>query len=106
MRDGFYTAESYVTRHSLGYLLRQAVRLLEPRADALFADESLSFTQWLALRLVHDRIANNSAGLARTKCHNSSAISRLVDQLEARVLLARERCGKDRRIVRLTTTPV
>jgi DNA-binding MarR family transcriptional regulator len=101
---GFYNAENYVTSHSLGYLLRQTVRLLEPRAEALFADESLSFTQWLALRLVHDGIADNSAGLARMMCHNSGAVTRLVDQLEARSLLERRRCGKDRRIVRLAVT--
>ena len=105
MPKGFYTAENYVARHSLGYLLRQAVRLLEPRAEAIFADESLSFTQWLALRLIHDGMVDNSAGIARMMCHNSGAVTRLVDQLEARGLMARERCGKDRRIVRLAVTP-
>lgn len=104
MTEAFYTAENYVARHSLGYLLRQAVRLLEPRAEAIFADESLSFTQWLALRLVHDGVVDNSAGIARTMCHNSGAVTRLVDQLEARGLLMRERCGRDRRIVRLAVT--
>ena len=105
MAADFYDAENYVTSHSLGYLLRQTMRLLEPRAEALFADESLSFTQWLALRLVHDGIADNSAGLARTMCHNSGAVTRLVDQLEGRGLLERRRCGKDRRIVRLAIAP-
>jgi DNA-binding MarR family transcriptional regulator len=104
MSEGFYTAENYVARHSLGYLLRQAVRLIEPRAESIFANESLSFTQWLALRLVHDGMVDNSAGIARMMSHNSGAVTRLVDQLEARGLLERERCGKDRRIVRLAVT--
>jgi len=105
MSEGFYTAENYVARHSLGYLLRQTVRLIEPRAEAIFANESLSFTQWLALRLVHDGMVDNSAGIARMMSHNSGAVTRLVDQLEARGLLECERCGKDRRIVRLAVTP-
>jgi DNA-binding MarR family transcriptional regulator len=105
MSAGYYNAENYVTRHSLGYLLRQAVKLLEPRAEAIFADESLSFTQWLALRLVHDGIVDNSAGIARTICHNSGAVTRVVDQLEARDLMRRQRCGDDRRVVRLAVTP-
>jgi DNA-binding MarR family transcriptional regulator len=104
MGAGFYNKSNYVTQRSLGYLLRHLVKLLEPRAEAMFADESLSFTQWLALRLVHDRVVDNSAGIARMLCHNSGAVTRLVDQLEARGLMERQRNGGDRRIVRLATT--
>jgi DNA-binding MarR family transcriptional regulator len=103
--EGYYNADNYVARHSLGFLLRQTVKLLEPRAEAVFADEALSFTQWLALRLVHDGIADNSAGIARTMCHNSGAVTRVVDQLEARDFMRRERSGEDRRVVRLAVTP-
>lgn len=105
MGAGFYNKDNYVTQRSLGYLLRHAVKLLEPRAEAMFADEALSFTQWLALRLVHDRVVDNSAGIARMLCHNSGAVTRLVDQLEARGLMERQRNCGDRRIVRLATTP-
>jgi DNA-binding MarR family transcriptional regulator len=105
MSEGFYNASNYVTQRSLGYLLRHLVKLIEPRAEAMFADAALSFTQWLALRLVNDRIVDNSAGIARMLCHNSGAVTRLVDQLEARGLLVRERDSGDRRIVRLATTP-
>jgi DNA-binding MarR family transcriptional regulator len=105
MGDGFYNKSNYVTQRSLGYLLRHLVKLLEPRAEAMFADEALSFTQWLALRLVNDRVVDNSAGIARMLCHNSGAVTRLVDQLEARGLMERQRDSGDRRIVRLATTP-
>jgi DNA-binding MarR family transcriptional regulator len=104
MADGFYNAGNYVAQHSLGYMLRHIVKMIEPRAEARFADEALSFTQWIALRLIHDRIVDNSAGIARVMCHNSGAVTRLVDQLEARGLLERERDSGDRRIVRLATT--
>jgi DNA-binding MarR family transcriptional regulator len=104
MADGFYHHGNYVTQRSLGYLLRHIVKMLEPRAEAMFADEALSFTQWLALRLVHDRVVDNSAGIARMLCHNSGAVTRLVDQLEARGLMERQRDCGDRRIVRLATT--
>jgi DNA-binding MarR family transcriptional regulator len=105
MADGFYNTRNYVAQRSLGYMLRHIVKMIEPRAEAMFADEALSFTQWIALRLVYDRIVDNSAGIARVLCHNSGAVTRLVDQLEARGLLARERDCGDRRIVRLATTP-
>ena len=104
MGEGFYNKGNYVTQRSLGYLLRHLVKLLEPRAEAMFADAALSFTQWLALRLVHDRVVDNSAGIARMLCHNSGAVTRLVDQLEARGLMERQRDGGDRRIIRLATT--
>ncbi len=104
MGEGFYNKSNYVTQRSLGYLLRHLVKLLEPRAEAMFADEALSFTQWLALRLVHDRVVDNSAGIARMLCHNSGAVTRLVDQLEARGLMERQRDKGDRRIVRLAST--
>jgi DNA-binding MarR family transcriptional regulator len=105
MADGFYNARNYVAQRSLGYMLRHIVKMIEPRAEAMFADEALSFTQWIVLRLLYDRIVDNSAGIARVMCHNSGAVTRLVDQLEARGMLVRERDCGDRRIVRLTTTP-
>src|SRR5258706_12438859 len=105
MGDGFYNKSNYVTQRSLGYLLKHVVKLIEPRAEAMFADAALSFTQWLALRLVHDRVVDNSAGIARMLCHNSGAVTRLVDQLEARGLLERQRDTGDPRIIRLATTP-
>jgi DNA-binding MarR family transcriptional regulator len=104
MGEGFYDKSNYVTQRSLGYLLRHLVKLLEARAEAMFADAALSFTQWIALRLVNDRLVDNSAGIARMLCHNSGAVTRLVDQLEARGLLERQRDAGDRRIVRLATT--
>ena len=104
MADGFYNARNHVAQRSLGYMLRHIVKMIEPRAEAMFADEALSFTQWIVLRLLHDGIVDNSAGIARTLCHNSGAVTRLVDQLEDRGLLARERDCGDRRIVRLATT--
>src|SRR5258706_13161456 len=104
MGDGFYNKSNYVTQRSLGYLLKHVVKLIEPRAEAMFADAALSFTQWLALRLVHDRIVDNSAGIARMLCHNSGAGTRLADQLEARGPRGREPDSGQRPLVRLART--
>ncbi|HEY1710072.1 MAG TPA: MarR family transcriptional regulator [Rhizomicrobium sp.] len=92
-------------RQSLGYLNRRLFNLLMPRAEALFADAELTFSQWVALMSLRDGIVSTAADIARHLDHDTGATTRMIDQMEKRGLVTRTRSTEDRRIVNLSLTP-
>lgn len=98
--DGLY----FPTRESPGYLLRRAHQLISSHAEKLLAEHGWTLTHWITLRMVDAGVIDTSASLARLLGHNSGATTRMLDQLEARGLLTRTRCNKDRRLVLLGLT--
>ena len=89
---------------SIGYLLRRASRASSQLAENAFDGEELSFPQWISLVLLRNGIADTAGALARCVGHDAGAMTRLLDQLEERGLLRRERSKSDRRVVHLTLT--
>ena len=105
MTKPFYDAENFTGGKSIGYLIRRAHNQLMPRAEALFADAELTFSQWVVLMSLRDRTATTCAEIARHMNHDTGATTRLVDRLEKRGLLARNRSTADRRVVHLKLLP-
>ena len=100
-----FRADNFHCRQSLGYLTRRVQNLTTPHAEAIFADQDLTFTQWISLMGLREGVAETSADLARHLNHDAGATSRLVDQLVERGLVKRERSKYDRRVVHLKLTP-
>jgi DNA-binding MarR family transcriptional regulator len=100
----FYTPENYTVRGSIGYLIRRARNLMTARVEAEFDLHEVTFVQWIVLMQLRDGMASTSAELARDMCHDSGALTRVVDQLEQRGLIERRRNRADRRTVELTLT--
>lgn len=90
--------------NSIGYLLRRAHKLSLPLAERTFAGQEITLTHWVTLILLRDGIVSTSGALARCLGHNSGATTRMLDQLEERRLIARQRSAEDRRIIDLTLT--
>jgi DNA-binding MarR family transcriptional regulator len=105
MAKAFYDAENFTGGKSIGYLIRRAHNQLMPRAEALFADAELTFSQWVVLMSLRDGKATTCAEIARHMNHDTGATTRLVDRMEKRGLLARKRSTADRRVVRLKLLP-
>lgn len=100
-----YRPENFEARRSVGYLIKRLNSLSMPRLEALFGNEELTFSHWIALMALRDGLAHTCADIARHMSHDSGATTRLVDQLEARGLLTRQRSKDDRRVVELSLTP-
>ena len=100
----FYTPENYTVRASIGYLIRRARNLMTARVEAEFDRHEVTFVQWIVLMQLRDGLASTSAELSRDMCHDSGALTRVVDQLEQRGLIERRRSRADRRTVELTLT--
>jgi DNA-binding MarR family transcriptional regulator len=101
---GFYTPENYTVRASVGYLIRRARNLMGARVEAGFDRHEITFVQWILMMQLRDGLANTAAELSRDMCHDSGALARVVEQLEHRGLIARQRSQADRRTVELILT--
>lgn len=101
----FYRASHYNMKNSVGYLVRRTSNLMLPQLEELFADESLTFSQWTVLMALREWGHSTSAELARDICHDAGSLTRILDELEQRDLIARVRSETDRRVVALSMTP-
>ena len=59
----FYRASDYNMKNSVGYLIRRTSNLMLPQLEALFADASLTFSQWTVLMALREW-GNSTAGAA------------------------------------------
>jgi DNA-binding MarR family transcriptional regulator len=77
--------------------------MLEMATEA-FASREISFMQWLVLTKLRDGVATTAGDLCRHTRYDTGALTRLLDQLEKRGFVKRERSLKDRRVVHLQLT--
>ena len=99
-----YRTETYEARRSVGYLLKRAYLQLADRLEPALEARGFTFTQWVVLMHLRDGLAVNASVLCAQLRHDSGALTRVIDQLEARGLVSRERSRKDRREVQLQLT--
>lgn len=85
-------------------LAKLATSYVEKRLEARFDAFDLSYTQWIALKVIHDGVVTNAGELARELGITTGATTRLVDTLEEHGLLCRDRGSSDRRVVKLCLT--
>jgi len=104
MSEQHYRAASYRARDSVGYLLRRVYTIMHDRIEAAFAGHGFTLMQWIVLIYVRDGLARTASDIAREFRHDSGALTRVIDRLERRGLLTRERSTRDRRSVNLALT--
>ncbi|MGH6829158.1 MAG: MarR family winged helix-turn-helix transcriptional regulator, partial [Rhizomicrobium sp.] len=100
----FYRAPRYRMKNSVGYLVHYNTSLLRPQMERLFDDRELTFSQWTVLMALREWGDITAAHVARRICHDAGSLTRLLDQLERRGLVARTRNKTDRRAVALSLT--
>lgn len=100
----YYRPSNYAMKNSVGYLMRMAINRVLPQMEALFEDQELSFSQWTTLVALHDGRITTAGDLAHNICHDAGSLTRLVDQMEKRGLVTRQRSESDRRVVTLGLT--
>ncbi|RYY77360.1 MAG: MarR family transcriptional regulator [Gammaproteobacteria bacterium] len=99
-----YDPFNFSPKNSLGYLLKTNHMLMHECADGVLANHDMTFVQWLALIKLKDGLAETASDLCRTLSHDNGAITRMVDLLESRGFVERERSLEDRRVVKLRIT--
>jgi DNA-binding MarR family transcriptional regulator len=99
-----YAEADFLPDRSIGYLTRRVHQLGVAALDPVFSAEGMNGLQWSALASVWAGRCGTAAELARDLGHDKGATTRLVDTLEERGWLVRERSGGDRRRIDLRLT--
>jgi len=103
-KSAFYDVANYTAGKSVGFLLKRAHQSLLRSMDARMQKYDLTAMQWGPLLLI-SKGHGTVAGCAREADIDSSAMTRMLDRLEAKGLLQRVRSEADRRVVNLELTP-
>lgn len=90
---------------SPGYLLSQASRLLRERTSLVLEPFELTLNDYVVLRLVGLKARLSQGALGDTYGIDPATMVGVIDKLEARKLLSRERNPADRRRYLLRLTP-
>jgi DNA-binding MarR family transcriptional regulator len=85
--------------------IKMVMNSLTRRVDARMQPLELTGMQWEPLMLVWLKRADTVAALARVSQVGVSSMTRMLDRLEQKGLLRRERSALDRRVVNLHLTP-
>jgi DNA-binding MarR family transcriptional regulator len=100
-----FTDSTFSPETSPGYLVRLVHQMNVAAIDRTLAEDGLTATQWTTLVSLHFQHADTCVGLARKLGHDKGAMTRLIDQMEARGWVVRQRDDEDRRLIRLSLTP-
>jgi DNA-binding MarR family transcriptional regulator len=97
----FFRDDILNPRECPGYFFRRLSRLGSARVERAFDGSDVTFTQWVALAVLSHGLADTSTALARDMGHDTGAMTRMVDQLEERGFVLRNRDASDRRVIKL-----
>lgn len=101
----FYVENGYPKQDSVGYLMRNVMRLFVNHIDHRLVSVGLTNAQWGPLFTIFKLKSTTLAELSRELQTDPGALTRTLDRLEAKGLCTRERSTEDRRVVKLALTP-
>jgi MarR family transcriptional regulator, multiple antibiotic resistance protein MarR len=88
----------------IGHLIGRARSALLTGLDGELEPFGLTGAQFAVLKNVADGVAETAADLCRTMHYDTGSMTRMLDRLEEKSVLRRERCTEDRRVVYLRIT--
>lgn len=100
----FYQADTYTPESSTGYLINRLAQTITREIDRRMIDLGLTDAQWKPLLLLRQGSCLTAADLSRKGCHDTGAVTRLLDRLENKGLIRRVRSEEDRRVINLELT--
>src|SRR5580658_1985803 len=89
---------------AIGHLIGRARSALLTGLDGELEQFGLTGAQFAVLKNVADGTADTAADLCRTMHYDTGSMTRMLDRLEEKSVLRRERCTQDRRVVYLRIT--
>lgn len=102
--EPLYSAESWSMDESLGYLLHQVRGRLIAAIDTELGPLEITWAQWGTLLHIANGKAETASDLCRNMAGDTGSMTRMLDRLEQKGLIRRERSEEDRRIVQLFLT--
>lgn len=102
---GYYTVETYTAEDSVGYLVAGLRTRIFKAIDIEMGKLGFTAAQWPILRLVATGATPTAADLCRQLSYDTGSMTRMLNRLERKGVIARRPDEEDRRIVRLHITP-
>jgi MarR family transcriptional regulator, multiple antibiotic resistance protein MarR len=101
-----YSPGSYLPQESVGFLLSQVKVAMSSFMEAELQSHGLELTaaQWVTLMRIDQGCARTAADLCRDVNYDTGSMTRLLDRLEDKGYIRRERSTEDRRVVQLALT--
>lgn len=100
----FYDSVPFEPETSIGYQVKRVHRAMMAAMEPVLEAEGLTYAQWSALVALHFDRGQTCAELARDLAHDKGAMTRIVDVMEQKGWVTRERATTDRRHIFLTLT--
>jgi DNA-binding MarR family transcriptional regulator len=104
MAGAYYNSDNLQAINSVGYLLKRCGILMTQIAEARFESQPISFTQWIILIRLTQQEHITPTELTGHLGHDMGALTRIVDDLQSKGLVIRERSATDRRAVQIAAT--
>ena len=104
MNGGLYDPDTIALETSLGYYLTKARQALVERMDRALEPFDLTAQQIGVILLLSRGYARTPFELSRKMSYDSGSMTRMLDRLERKGLVARSRSEQDRRMIELTLT--
>ena len=100
----FYDGANYNADESVGHLMVRITTHMKRRIERRMAVHGLTAAQWVPLWMLQTRQGETAQELTCAMNTDAGAMTRMLDRLEAKGLVERERSADDRRVVRLRLT--
>lgn len=99
-----YSAEDFSSQESWLFIMNQVrVRFLA-QLDAELARHDTTSAQWGILKIIADGRGSTAAEFCRIYDYDTGSMTRMLDRLEEKGLIQRERSSQDRRLVHVDLT--
>lgn len=99
-----YTVDNYRRDDSVGYLINGVRALFIARMDTRLAEQGITGSQWGTMMSLVQGGARTAAESCRQLGCDTGAMTRMMDRLEEKGLVRRERSSDDRRVVHVLPT--
>lgn len=99
-----FDRERFSLQHSPGHLIALTNQLKDRLLERHLVEHGITAAQFKVVLLISQKLASTPADLVRLLNLDSGAMTRMLDRLEQKELIVRERSSEDRRQVRLTLT--
>jgi DNA-binding MarR family transcriptional regulator len=99
-------AEPIDPEMTVGYLVGAVRSRLMQELDADLSEFSMTAAQFVILRRIADGTAGTAAELCRSLQYDTGSMTRMLDRLEEKSLISRERSPDDRRVVHIKLTQI
>jgi DNA-binding MarR family transcriptional regulator len=104
MPKPYYSVANLEANTSVGFLIKRCGVLMTQVAERRFESQAMNLTHWIVLMTLTRCAHFSPTQLSSEVGHDMGALTRVVDDLEARGLVRRTRSRRDRRAVEIAIT--